>query len=263
MRLAICVAIKNRSCVIVDKEDSLSFLRHVANKIEDCPQFQINPMYTKENQIALSLFPNMLRSIVKNKTPEDDWVIVVVDYKSTDVNMKEMMEVEVGDKMPWHLEVVEDYPFFDRGGGLAKAVAIAETTFQADAVLFSDADLYFTSRELFVKAIESVSKGQFFYPIVFSFALADHSKGVWRDSGFGIFACRIADYKKTDGWCHNVSWGWEDRALADSIPETRKDREKISGYFHQWHPLQWEFRVREYPVKEFVFKKAAVKELIR
>jgi hypothetical protein len=261
MRLAICVAIKNRSCCIVDPEDSLSHLQHVKEKILDCPQFAREPQTLSNGQIILPLFPRMLKSLVAQKQPEDDWVLVVVDYMSTDADMKAMMETEVGSKMPWHLETIEDYTFFDRGGGLAKAAQIAESKFQADAVFFCDADIEFARRDLFDRAIQSVSKGQFYYPIFFSFSLADHSKGLWRDTSYGNFACRIQDYKKTDGWYHNVSWGWEDRALADSIPSSKKDREMVPGFFHQWHPMQWDFRVKEYPVKQYVFKDAAVKQL--
>jgi hypothetical protein len=259
MRLALCVAVKNRSCVIVDKEDSLSFLRHV--DIEDCSGLKIDPWYTKKDQIALPLLPKMLRSFVSHKKPEDDWVLVVVDYKSSDVDMKQMLEYEVGEKMSWHLEIVQDYDYFDRGGGLKKAFEIADTKFKADAIFFCDADLLFGTRDVLDRAIETVSKHRFYYPIVYSFALPDHTKGFWRDSGFGIFACLVEDYKQTEGWQHNISWGWEDRALADSIPPHQKIREKVPGYFHQWHPFQWEFRVKEYPVKQFVFRDAVRKEL--
>jgi len=261
MRLAICIAIKNRSGVLVDPEDSLSFLNHVKEKIQDCPEFKREPLIASNKQILLPLLPMMLRSLVAQKKPEDDWVVVVVDYKSEDADMKLLMETELGTKIPWHLETVTDYPFFDRGGGLHKAAEIAETKFKADSVFFCDADLFFTTREVFEGAIQSTEKGQFYYPIFFSFSLADHSKGLWRDTSFGNFACRIVDYKKTDGWFHNISWGWEDRALADSIPASKKDRAMVKGFFHQWHPMQWEFRVKEYPVKEYVFKKAAVKVL--
>jgi hypothetical protein len=261
MRLALCVAIKNRSCVIVDQENSLSYLHHVEENLTDSPTMKTNPIFTKDNKIALLLMPKMLRSFVSQKRPDDDWVLVVVDYKSTDIDMKAMLEYEVGDKMPWHLETVEDYPHFDRGGGLAKAFDIAETKFKAEAVFFCDADLYFTSRDVFDRAIESVSKGHFYYPIFYSFALADHSKGFYRDTSFGNFACRTVEYKKTEGWYHNLSWGWEDRALADSIPEFLKDRERVAGFYHQWHPMKWDFRVKEYPIKEFLHKGAAVKQL--
>jgi hypothetical protein len=218
-------------------------------------------MYTKDNEIILLLLPNLLRSLVDIKKPDDDWVLVIVDYTSSDVDMKAMLEHEVGESIPWHLETVTDYTFFDRGGGLAKAAEIAEQRFQADSVFFCDADLLFTSRDLFEHAETSLSKGQFYYPIFFSFLSPDHSKGFWRDTSFGNFLCRIEDYKKTEGWYHNISWGWEDRALADSIPEEKKERERVPGFYHQWHPFQWEFRVKEYPVKEYIFKGAAVKTL--
>ena len=96
MRLAICVTVKNRSCVIVDEEDSLSFLHHVKDKLQDTPQCEIKPYFTKQNQIALLLLPKMLRSLMKQKKQDDDWVVIVVDYKSTDIDMKAMLEYELG-----------------------------------------------------------------------------------------------------------------------------------------------------------------------
>jgi len=261
MRLAFCIAIKNRSCVIVDQENSMSFLHHVENAIEDCSENRIDPWFTKEKKIALPLFPKMIRSLMAQKKEEDDWVLIVVDFQSTDVNLQEVLEVEVGDTIPWHLETVKAYPFFDRGGGLAKAAEIAESKYTADALFFCDADLFFTSRDIIEGAYKSLGKGQFFYPIFFAFALADHSKGFWRDTSFGNFACLMKDYKQTEGWYHNISWGWEDRALADSILPYKKDRQKVNGFFHQWHPMHWDFRVKEYPVKEYIFTRAAVKDL--
>lgn len=255
------MTVKNRSCVFVDPEDSLQFLHHVAEKIEDCSELRVDPLQTNTGQLVLPLFPRMLHSLVSQKRPEDDWVLIVVDYKSTDIDIKEMLEVEVGDQIPWHLEIVQEYDFFDRGGGLAKAAEIAETKYNADALFFCDTDLLFLTRDIFENAIRSVSNGQFYYPIFFAFATADHCKGFWRDTSYGNFACSLSDYKKTDGWYHNISWGWEDRALADSIPAFKKDREAARGFFHQWHPMQWEFRVKEYPVKNYVFRDAAVKTL--
>lgn len=261
MRLAVCIAIKNRSFVVVEPEDSLQQLQHFADKIQDCESLKQEPWRTKQGKIALPLFPKMIRSLMSQKRRDDDWVIVVVDYGSTDVNVQEVLEVEVGSETPWHLETITEYPFFDRGGGLAKAAQIAEQKFQADALFFCDADLLFATRDVLDGAVHSAQKGQFYYPIFFAFALADHSKGFWRDTSYGNFACRVEDYKKTEGWYHNLSWGWEDRALADSIPETKKERGMVQGFFHQWHPMQWDFRVKEYPVKTYLFKDAAVKTL--
>ena len=85
--------------------------------------------------------------------------------------------------------------------------------------------------------------------------------GFWRDTSFGNFAGTLTNYKKTAGWKHNISWGWEDRDLADSISQEKKVRAQINGFCHQWHPMVWEFRVAEYPVKEYLFKNAAVSKL--
>ena len=79
MRFAICIAVKNRSYVVVDKEDSYSFLQHVSDKIVDSPELQIEPTYTNTGQIVLELLPKMLRSLVAQKKPEDDWVCIYLD----------------------------------------------------------------------------------------------------------------------------------------------------------------------------------------
>jgi hypothetical protein len=261
MKLGICIAVKNRSCVIVDKEDSLSIIPHVLDKVVECPELSKCPLFTKENQIVLLLLPSLLRSLANQKRPEDDWSIIVVDYNSSDIDMKAMLTEEVGETIPWHLEIITDYAFFDKGGGLAKAAEIAEHKFHVDTLFFCDADLLYTSHDLFDKASQCIEKNKFFYPILFSFLNPEHTKGFWRETGYGNFFCRLEDFKQTEGWLHNISWGWEDRALADSIPEEKKERDQVSGFFHQWHPFQWEFRVREYPVKEYIFKGAAVKKL--
>ena len=261
MRIAFCVAIKNRSFNIVPTEDSLFLSKHVAHKIQSCPQYRKDPDITEKGDIVLHLLPNMLYSLLRQKRPKDDWVLVVVDYRSEDVNVKELVGSIIGDILPYHVEVVEDYSFFDRGGGLAKAAMIAETQFKTDALFFLDADMLFGSRTVFDKAYDSLSRGQYYYPIFFSFLLPDHTMGLWRDTSFGNFACTVEDYKRTSGWLHNLSWGWEDNALNNSIPSHKKDRQEMEGFFHQWHPLTWEFRVKEYPIKQHLYKNAAVKEL--
>ena len=255
--LGICISIKNRSCIIVPEEDSLNFLNEEnKEKVIDSPKDKYTPWKTKEGNIILTLMPKMLRSLMSHKRPEDNWLLVIVDSNSTDVDMKHMLEYEVGDKMKWIIEKVTDYEYFDRGGGLAKAAEIAEKNGATD-LFFCDADIYFGERTVLDEAIKSISEGKYFYPIFFSYVMPDHTKGLWRDTSFGNFATSVENYKKTPGWMHNISWGWEDRALSDSIEEEKKDRRRIRGYYHQWHPLQWEFRVVNYPVKEYIFKDAA------
>lgn len=261
MKIAFCIALKNRSCVIVEKEDSLKYCSHVTDKIVPYLHYTTPMIVTKDDRIGLLLFPNFLRSLVKHKQPSDDWVIVVTDYNSTDVVVKDMLEYELDGKIPYHLETVKDYPHFDRGGGLATAAQIADKSYHADILFFCDADLMFQRREVIDRAVEVSRQGRFYYPIFFAFVNPEHTHGFYRDTSFGNFACSTEDYKKTEGWYHNISWGWEDRALADSIPSQLKERECVEGFLHQWHPMEWEFRVKEYPVKEYLFKDAACKEL--
>jgi hypothetical protein len=260
MRLCFCITIKNRSNVLVDYEDSTPFLKHVEGQIIPSPYPKLGVL-TQEYKIVLPLLPRLLRSLVALKQPTDDWCVVVTDFQSTDANVRSVLETELGSRLPWILHTVTEWPYFDRGGGLKKAAEIAETQLQADAVFFCDADLVFFDRAFIDECYATVSAHKFYYPIFFAFADPLHEQGFWRETSFGNFGALVADYKTTAGWMHNISWGWEDRALADSIPDERKVRTKPNGFCHQWHPMKWDFRVSEYPVKEYLFKNAAVTEL--
>lgn len=260
MRLAFCITVKNRSRCKVDYEDSTPFLQHAAGKIEPSP-YPTHTVELEDGKLVLPLLPKMLRSLVALKRPEDDWVIVVTDFQSTDANVAEVLYTEVGEKVPWTVHRITDWPWFDRGGGLKKAAEIAETKYNADAVFFMDADLEFKSREIVDWCYTVLEKKLFFYPIFFAFADPLHERGFWRDTSYGNFAGLLSEYKKTAGWMHNISWGWEDRALADSIATDYKARMNVPGFCHQWHPMQWDFRVSEYPVKDYLFKQAAVSQL--
>ena len=262
MKLAFCIALKNRTYLEVDYEDSTPYLKHAQGKIVDSP-YPKNELIIKNetNQIVLTLLPKMLQSLLKQKKADDDWVIIITDFQSTDANIQVMMTQTVGNKVPWHVHTVTEWPYFDRGGGLKKAAEIAETNYKADAVFFLDADLLFYSRDFIEECYGALQNGLFYYPIFFAFADPKHERGFWRDTSYGNFAARVEDYKKTAGWKHNISWGWEDRDLADSIPNEKKYRMEMPGFCHQWHPMKWDFRVSEYPVKEYLFKNAAVAEL--
>jgi glycosyltransferase involved in cell wall biosynthesis len=262
MKLAFCIALKNRSYLEVDYEDSTPYLKHAQGKIVESPYPKDELLVKNEtNKIVLTLLPKMLKSLLKQKKPEDDWVIIITDFQSTDTNVHTLMNETLGDKIAWHLHVEKEWPYFDRGGGLKKAAEIAETNYNADAVFFLDADLIFYSRDFIEECYGALQNGLFYYPIFFAFADPKHERGFWRDTSYGNFAARIEDYKKTAGWKHNISWGWEDRDLADSIPNEKKYRMEMPGFCHQWHPMKWDFRVSEYPVKEYIFKDAAVAEL--
>ncbi len=260
MKLAFCIALKNRTYLEVEYEDSTPFLKHAEGKIVKSP-YPMNDIKIKEDKIVLTLLPKMLESLVKQKKAEDDWVVVITDFQSTDADVHQVVSDTLGDKIPWHIHTEKEWPWFDRGGGLKKAAEIAETQYKADAVFFLDADLIFYTRDFIEECYGALQNHLFYYPIFFAFADPRHEQGFWRDTSYGNFAARVEDYKKTAGWKHNISWGWEDRDLADSIPNSQKYRIEMPGFCHQWHPMKWDFRVSEYPVKEYIFKNAAVAEL--
>ena len=260
MRLAFCISLKNRCRNEVDPEDSHQYIKPFLDKLIMSP-YPMNNFERNEDKIILTLFPKMVRSLIEQKKATDDWVLVVTDFGSTDVNVQEMLEKIIGDVMPFHVHTETNWKFFDRGGGLKTAAKIAEEKFQADSVFFCDADLIFHERDVFDECYRALENDKFFYPVFFAFADTLHLNGFWRDTSFGNFAGTLSNYKKTAGWKHNISWGWEDRALADSIPQEQKVRKQVNGFCHQWHPMVWEFRVAEYPVKEYLFKKAAVSTL--
>jgi glycosyltransferase involved in cell wall biosynthesis len=261
MKLAFCIALKNRSNIEVEYEDSTPFLKHAQGKIVDSP-YPAHPLRTKDGRIVLTLLPHMLTSLVSLKKPEDDWTVIVSDFGSTDCDINNLMDIILANSgIDWHVYKETEWPYFDRGGGLKKAAEIAETKFNADAVFFLDADLIFYSRQFIDECYAALINGLFYYPIFFAFADPKHERGFWRDTSYGNFAARVQDYKGTAGWKHNISWGWEDRDLADSIPQEKKYRLEMPGFCHQWHPMKWDFRVSEYPVKDYLFKDAAVSEL--
>jgi glycosyltransferase involved in cell wall biosynthesis len=260
MKLAFCIALKNRSSLEVEYEDSTPYLKHAEGKIVDSP-YPLNDLKLKGDKIVLTLLPKMLESLLALKTPEDDWVVIITDFGSTDANVQQVLGDTLGDKIPWYIYTEKEWPYFDRGGGLKKAAEIAETKYNADSVFFLDADLIFYTRDFIDECYGALQNGLFYYPIFFAFADPKHQRGFWRDTSYGNFAARVDDYKRTAGWKHNISWGWEDRDLADSIPNDKKYRIEMPGFCHQWHPMKWDFRVSEYPVKEYIFKNAAVAEL--
>ncbi len=260
MKLAFCIALKNRTYLEVEYEDSTPFLKHAEGKIGQT-SYPLNELKMNGDKIVLTLLPKMLSSLIALKKPEDDWVVVITDFQSTDADVHQVLTETLGDKIPWHIHTEKEWPYFDRGGGLKKAAEIAETEYKADAVFFMDADLIFYDRDFIEKCYFALENHWFYYPIFYAFADPKHERGFWRETSWGNFAARIEDYKNTKGWKHNISWGWEDRDLADSIPNAKKYRILMPGFCHQWHPMKWDFRVSEYPVKEYIFKDAAVAEL--
>lgn len=256
MNLAICIALKNRSCLSVPHEDEKATYAHVADRIQLTPSDYLCPSPPiDDNKVYLTPLPNLLSSLVKVKRPTDFWTVIIIDYESTDVDVKQLCEQILGDMIPFYIYTVCGGGPFDRGGGLDLAAQVAQRD-GFDSLFFCDADMYITNHYIFDEAARSLAAGKIYYPTCFSYTSHTHERGFWRDSGYGMLFIRTDDYFISDRWKHNKSWGWEDRALHDSFPKEKINRGMGVGLFHQWHPNSLEFKTQEYAVKQMLGRDA-------
>ena len=254
MDLAFCISVKNRSNLIVNQEDPIETYKNVADKIQDTPSnIHFPPTINEDGTVTLNLLPKLLMSIRDIKEDKDKWTIIIVDYESTDVNMNLLVKIILGNRIPFVIHTEKDT--FSRGTGLHIAATIGKER-GCNSLFFCDADMYFTHRYLIDRAELILSRNNVYYPICFGFTQADHMKGYWRESGYGMMVIKTEQYFKTIRWQHNVSWGEEDLLMVKNFTEKQILRERGIGYFHQWHPNSIEFKTLEYPVKEYVGKDA-------
>ena len=245
MDLAICIAVKNRSNLVVYQEDPIETYKHIADQIQGTPlETHFPPTLNRDATITLNLLPKLLMSLRMIKTENDNWTIIIVDYESTDVNVSSIAHQILDGYIDFVVEKHEGQ--FSRGSGLHLAAEIAKER----------GHMYFTNHYIFDRAEENLKKGKVYYPICFSFTQPDHLKGYWRDSGYGMMFISTEKYFGTQRWQHNISWGEEDNAMRRNFSEKEVVREKSPGYFHQWHPNSIIFKTLEYPVKHYAGKYA-------
>jgi hypothetical protein len=256
MRLAICIALKNRSYQIV-KPDPPGTYDHIRDRIQLTPADLIEPPeMDAEGNIIITPFPTLLRSLARIHRSSDQWTVIVVDYGSTDIDVKHLCELHLGGQIPYAVLTADGSPNFNRGGGLDTAAQVARKL-ECDTLFFCDADMFFTQRHIFDTAERILKEGSIFYPVCFSYTDPSHQVGYWRDTGYGMVFLRTVDYFLSERWKNNRSWGWEDRKLYESFPPDRIKREWGVGFFHQWHPNSIDFKTKEYEVKTYV-KDAAI-----
>lgn len=256
MDLAICIAVKNRSNLIVQQEDPIATYKHIADKIIKLPVNSTNlyfpPTLNSDGTITLNLLPKMLMSLTTIKRPTDNWTVIVVDYESTDFNVEMICKSSLP-TIPYIVHT--EKATFSRGTGLDIAATIAKEKGHK-ALFFCDSDMYFTDSTIFDKGQKSLEENKIFYPICFSFTLPSHEEGYWRHSGYGMLFIKTETYFNSSRWKHNISWGEEDNNLFRNFPKSSIEREKVNGYFHQWHPNSMDFKTLNYPIKEYIGKSA-------
>ena len=254
--LAICVSLKNRSNLIVKQEDPNTY-NFIAKLLEPAPSITEPPRTLPNGDIELRLLPRMLASLKAIQRPEDQWHVIIVDFGSTDENIDELCRTTL-EQIPYTIH--KEPGTFNRGGGLDKGACIARDL-GIDSVFFCDSDMIFTDHDIFDQAKEVLEANKIYYPICFSYTNSNHTRGFWRESGYGMVYMNTATYFQTPRWANNITWGWEDRALHDILDPTTLVRSRARGYFHQWHPNSSEFKTREYAVKQHMGPRSVLPRL--
>jgi glycosyltransferase involved in cell wall biosynthesis len=204
--LSICVTVKNRSRVVVDGRE-------------------------------LKLFPNCVQSIVSSLPRDLSCELVVADWQSDDWPLDEWLRDAVA-TMP--LTVVTLTGQFSRGRG-RNAVADAA---QADWLFFLDADCLI-SEQVLQLGTGALRSEKSFFPILYSYADADHCSGWWRSEGFGNCMLTRDVFERAGRFPDYVHWGEEDVHFFDHVAAISDVvRQQVEGFYHQWHPNDFEWKNR-------------------
>jgi glycosyltransferase involved in cell wall biosynthesis len=187
--------------------------------------------------LELQLFPNCVRSIVACTAAIPDVELVVSDWGSDDWPLDDWLPAAAG-AMPVTVVPVEGN--FSRGRGLNVAAHAA----RHDRLLFLDADVL-ACEALFRRSIELTATNTAYFPILFSFSDPQHSSGWWRKAGYGICALPRHLLQQAGGWPEYTTWGKEDGHLFQAVSRAANVvRERLDGFYHQWHPDDREWKNR-------------------
>jgi glycosyltransferase involved in cell wall biosynthesis len=182
------------------------------------------------NNITLTPFPNLIKSLISFSNKLDDEIeFVVSDWNSTDWPLKEWLPDLVSNKFDF--QIINAVGTFSRGEGRNIAFKYA----RGEKIFFVDADMEFKEKIVLDDAIKEINNDKVFFPICWS--LFKESGGWWRDTGFGNFAATKEKLKIIGDWQVRYVWGKEDTDIfrrADKLFTVV--REKYIGFVHQWHP---------------------------
>jgi glycosyltransferase involved in cell wall biosynthesis len=204
--LSICVTVKNRSRIMVDGRE-------------------------------LKLFPNCVKSIVSSVPRDLICELVVADWQSDDWPLCEWLRDSVA---PLPVTVVTLSGQFSRGRGRNAAAEAA----QGEWLFFLDADCLISQRVLQLGS-DVLRSAKSFFPILYSYADADHLSGWWRSEGFGNCMLVRDVFEKAGGFPEYRFWGEEDVHFFDHVAAISEVvREEVEGLYHQWHPNDFEWKNR-------------------
>jgi glycosyltransferase involved in cell wall biosynthesis len=219
--LSICITVKNRSLVRVDNNE-------------------------------LRLFPNCVRSIVSAMRDDIPMELIVADWGSDDWPLDQWLHAAAS---PIPIRVVTMSGVFSRGRGLNMAAQTA----RGNIIFFLDADML-VSRKFLCRGDEVARQGKVHFPIVFAFNDPRHQSGSWNEYGYGNCALRKQVFEQIGGWPEYQSWGGEDDDFYARASECAPVvRERVAGFYHQWHPTSLNFKNR-YGVQTAAIRRRRDKE---
>lgn len=192
-------------------------------------------------KINLRLFENNIRSLMNLHREGDLWEFVVVDFKSTDVDMPSFLDEHIKKQGCSH-KCISIAGAFSKGKGLNIGFKNASN----EILFFLDADMMIKTRRLLEDIPTHVQQNNMaMFPVCFSYHNASHTSGWARWSGVGN-----AIYKKSDfvPYFENKRWGNEDAMNYRRICRKKKIARGYYGedFIHQWHPNGAWFKNRYY-----------------
>lgn len=199
--------------------------------------------------INLKLFHNNLHALFKCKQSNEKWELVVVDFKSDDVNMQEYLQ-EAFEKnndptFTYKLVTMED-EFFNKGKGLNESHKHASY----ELMLYLDADMLLDGRKIIDVAYERcIPENKAFFPICMTYRNPEHTISAPRETGTGnVFISKSLLSKVR--WPEYEQWGYEDEHFYQNLNKVGMTfRMNTKDFFHQWHPNDSNFKNRYHKAK--------------
>ena len=209
--LSVCITVKNRSRI-----------RHEGRELE--------------------LFPACVASIRRcaEQLGLPRMELVVADWDSDDWPLAEWIESASG---PLPLKLVRAAGGFNRGRGLNLAASAS----QGELLFFLDADCV-VDTEVVTRGSSIASRGEAYFPIMYSFDDPGRETGRWRKRSYGNCMLPRSVFEASGAWPEFNAWGGEDLLFWSRVTaRAGAVREQAPGLLHQWHPddLAWKNRYGE------------------
>lgn len=232
-KISVIISLKNRTNFFVEYEpiQLKTFIRHQLS-YSGIPKKNIK---VNNQGINLQLLIEHLKSLEKLNY---NFEVILADFNSTDYNLQKL--IKTFPKL--NIKIVTINDFFSRGKGLNAGLRVASH----ENIFFSDADMFFSTDEIFKEGLSAIKNNQVYFPVCFDLIDPTHQLGYWRESGYGLFMLsKKMINEKNFSWSEYDSLGKEDNDAFDLFKDISV-RKRVNGYYHQWHPSSKQFKNQNY-----------------